>query len=49
MAQPLNPELYKLEGDCLDFYRKATGIEDEQQLKDHIITVQRKAYAVSRY
>ena len=40
-------ELLQLDGDRLDFFRTATGIEDANDLKKHIVTVQRAAYAVS--
>ena len=39
-------KLYSLSGDELRFYQTMTGITDEQQLKDHIIAVQREAYEV---
>ena len=39
-------KLYSLSGDELRFYQTMTGITDEQQLKDHIIAVQREAYKV---
>ena len=43
----LDESLYHLEGPELDFYRRETGIEDKEQLKQHILAVQRKAYEVS--
>lgn len=43
----LDPSLYKLEGESLDFYKRETGIADEELLKEHILTVQRKAFEVS--
>lgn len=33
----------------LEFFRKMTGIEDEDALKTHILAIQREAYAVSRH
>ena len=44
---PLDPSRYNLQGERLEFYRKATGIEDEDQLKEHILAVQKKGYEVS--
>ena len=45
---PLDESLYKLEGADLDFYRCATGVEDEEQLKQHILAVQKRAFDVSK-
>lgn len=39
-------QYYSLKGDELDFFRSQTGIEDEEELKQHIIAVQKKAYDV---
>jgi hypothetical protein len=43
----LEPSLYNPQDDELLFFRKLTGIEDENELKSHILTVQAKAYEVS--
>ena len=47
----LKPELdtsfYSLEGEELEFFRKLTGITDEEKLKAHIVSVQVKAYQAS--
>ena len=45
---PLNTELYyrDLDADEKDFFQKETKIKDEEELKQHIIDVQRKAYSV---
>ena len=40
-------ELLQLDGDRLDLFRTATGVEDANDLKKHIVAVQRAAYAVS--
>lgn len=39
-------ELLQLDGDWLEFFRSATGIEDADELKMHIVAVQRAAYVV---
>lgn len=45
---PLNTELYyrDLDADEKGFFQKETKIKDEEELKQHIIDVQRKAYSV---
>lgn len=40
----LDESLYTPDDQELAFFRSQTGIDDEQALKDHIISVQRKAY-----
>ncbi|KAL4245152.1 hypothetical protein ABKN59_009899 [Abortiporus biennis] len=45
----LDPELLQLEADELQFYKHKTGIENEQELKRHIVEVQADAYAVYPY
>ncbi|KAG6899164.1 hypothetical protein C0993_012724 [Termitomyces sp. T159_Od127] len=44
---PLDPTLYSLDANELAFFQEKTGIHDEQELKQHIIAVQEKAYEVS--
>ncbi|KAF8874712.1 hypothetical protein CPB84DRAFT_1797249 [Gymnopilus junonius] len=46
---PLDPSLYSLQPDELQFFQRLTGIQDEEALKDHIIVVQRKAYKLYGY
>lgn len=46
LRPPLNPDLYNLQQDELEFFQKLTGITDEIELKSHIISVQAKAYEV---
>ncbi|KAG5350701.1 hypothetical protein C0989_009628 [Termitomyces sp. Mn162] len=41
---PLDPTLYALDADELAFFQDQTGISDEQELKQHIVAVQEKAY-----
>ncbi|KAF9465289.1 hypothetical protein BDZ94DRAFT_1214767 [Collybia nuda] len=43
---PLDERLYSLAEDDLAFFKAQTGIEDEVTLKEHIISVQKKAYEV---
>ncbi|KAF8815539.1 hypothetical protein BYT27DRAFT_7193283 [Phlegmacium glaucopus] len=44
-VQPLNDNLYYLDADEKDFFQKETKINDDEELKQHIIGVQRKAYS----
>ncbi|KNZ75147.1 hypothetical protein J132_04632 [Termitomyces sp. J132] len=46
---PLDPTLYALDADELAFFQDQTGISDEQELKQHIVAVQEKAYEVFNY
>lgn len=46
---PLKDDLFFLEGKELAFMKAQTGIEDEEELKQHIISVTREAYAVRLY
>lgn len=43
---PLDQEL-TLSSEELAFFQEQTGIQDEEQLKKHIISVQEKAYRAS--
>ena len=43
---PLDPSLYSIEGDALEFMKASTGIQDPEELKKHILAVQEEAYAV---
>jgi hypothetical protein len=45
----LDPGLYSPQDEELVFFRKLTGIEDENELKSHILTVQAKAYEVNMH
>ena len=42
--RPLDPTLLNLEEDEATFFKLLTGIQDEEELKKHIIHVQGKAY-----
>ena len=43
---PLNEDFYDLGKDEIAFYKALTGITSDEELKQHIIAVQRDAYAV---
>ncbi|RPD55373.1 hypothetical protein L227DRAFT_615445 [Lentinus tigrinus ALCF2SS1-6] len=42
-------DLLQLDGDRLEFFRSATGINDVDELKKHIVAVQRAAYEARPY
>ncbi|TFY77546.1 hypothetical protein EWM64_g6466 [Hericium alpestre] len=42
---PLDASLYSLNEEEVAFYKQQTGIEDDEELKRHIIAVQTEAYA----
>ncbi len=44
---PLDESLYKLDDEELAFVKAHSGIEDEEELKKHILAVQAEAYEVS--
>lgn len=46
IVMPLDPSLYKLEEDEAAFFKQATGIPDDEELKQHILRVQAEAYEV---
>ena len=43
---PLDDKLYSLSPLALDFFKSQTGIDNEDALREHILTVQRRAYEV---
>ncbi|KAI0356234.1 hypothetical protein OH77DRAFT_1495580 [Trametes cingulata] len=43
---PIDETLYSLEGEELAFMQGQTGIQDEEELKQHVLAVQREAYKV---
>ncbi|KAK0220017.1 hypothetical protein IW262DRAFT_1448454 [Armillaria fumosa] len=49
MSIPLEPELYRLSEDEAVFFKSHTGIEGDQELKNHILTVQAEAYKIRPY
>ncbi|KAG1760761.1 hypothetical protein EDD22DRAFT_899655 [Suillus occidentalis] len=46
---PLDPNLYGLDPDALEFFQQQTGITEEDDLKRHILAVQAKAFEVAPY
>lgn len=49
LVLPLDPSLYKLEEDEAAFFKQATGIPDDELLKQHILRVQVEAYEVELF
>ncbi|KAF9061466.1 hypothetical protein BDP27DRAFT_1385368 [Rhodocollybia butyracea] len=45
----LEEQYYNLDVEEHEFFKRETGIEDEEKLKEHIIAVQTKAYSIYRY
>ncbi|KAF4567770.1 mediator complex subunit [Pleurotus pulmonarius] len=45
----LDPKLYSLNEEEAAFFKYTTGIQDEEELKKHILDVQAKAYAIFGY
>ncbi|KAI0365628.1 hypothetical protein BV20DRAFT_1038809 [Pilatotrama ljubarskyi] len=43
---PIDETLYSLEGEELAFMKAQTDIQDEEELKKHVLAVQKEAYAV---
>lgn len=46
-AKPLDESIYTPGEATIEFYKKETGIAGDEELKQHIIAVQSKAYSVS--
>jgi hypothetical protein len=46
---PLDESLYSLNPEEKTFFKSQTGIDDDDALRDHILAVQKKAYAVHPY
>lgn len=44
--KPLDEQLYDLDAEEREFFKKETGIETDEELKKHLIAVQTKAYLV---
>ncbi|CDO69705.1 hypothetical protein BN946_scf184851.g93 [Trametes cinnabarina] len=49
VIQPLDPSFYSIDDEALEFMKKLTGIEDPEELKQHIMSVQREAYTIYPY
>ena len=43
----LDPSIYNPSKESVDFFKKVTGISDDDELKQHIIDVQKDAWHVS--
>ena len=39
-------QMYSLEGEKLRFFKTATGIDDEDKLREHMLAIQREAFKV---
>ncbi|KAH7907891.1 hypothetical protein BJ138DRAFT_425752 [Hygrophoropsis aurantiaca] len=48
-APPLDANFYKIGAEELSFFKSSTGIQDDDALKEHILIIQEKAYAVAPY
>ncbi|KAA1470318.1 hypothetical protein DENSPDRAFT_683322 [Dentipellis sp. KUC8613] len=48
-APPLDDNLYYLSPAQKDFFEKTTSIRNEEELKQHILAIQKKAYAIHPY
>ena len=46
-VKPLNNVFYDPDDEAKEFFKRETGIEDDEELKQHILRVQSKAFAVS--
>ncbi|KAI0823143.1 hypothetical protein BC628DRAFT_620307 [Trametes gibbosa] len=47
--QPLDRSLYSIDDEGLQFMKTQTGIQDTEELKEHVIAVQEEAYAIFPY
>jgi hypothetical protein len=45
---PLDDKLYNLDNEAVAFYKQQTGIDDDEDVKRHILEIQEKAYAVEK-
>lgn len=47
-TRPLDPSIYDatLNSEVLSFMKSSTGIQDDGELKAHVLDIQKKAYAV---
>lgn len=45
----LDEKFYSLDEEEKSFFKKETGIQDDEELKAHIIAVQTKAYSVRTF
>ena len=42
----LDPSLYEPTPEAVDFFKKVTGISDDDELKQHVLAVQKEAWEV---
>ncbi|KAF8510350.1 hypothetical protein BU17DRAFT_55464 [Hysterangium stoloniferum] len=49
IVDPLDPTFYKMKTEVAAFMKDQTGINDDEELKTHILTVQAEAYAIYPY
>jgi len=47
--QEIDPSLYDLKDDEKTFFKQLTGIEDEDELKEHALNIQKEAFAIYPY
>ena len=45
-AKPLDPSLYHPESDEVAFLKKEIGVSSDEELKEHVLAIQAKAYEV---
>lgn len=48
-AMKIDESLYSIKDDAAAFLKQLTGIKDDEELKQHILSVQRVAFAVRAY
>lgn len=46
-SRSLDDKFYDPDPEALAFYKKETGIDDDEELKQHILRVQKEAFGVS--
>lgn len=46
LPDKLDPSLFKLKDDEAAFYKSVTGIDDDEDLKQHIFAIQKEAFEV---
>ncbi len=48
-ALPLDEGLYRLESAEITFFKQQTGIDDDDELKTHLLSIQAEAYEVTLF
>ncbi|KAI8985643.1 hypothetical protein BD414DRAFT_462227 [Trametes punicea] len=46
---PLDPSLYSIDDEAMEFMKELTGIKDPEELRQHILGVQAEAYSIFPY